>query len=184
MDGAGMVRMSTFCFWKFLFSLLQIWLSYFRCSFACFSNNEETINQVERDAYEHGIQYTCIAIEGLLNPAQENDIVENSTVKQLSKFIAHVKQEPGSEDEKQGSEDEPSWEEHDTVRAEFQALVVGCRSLYCFGNITPESILSIMQTKKALGTEKASSMHRRTITGHFKALSEPTSWHFFEHLVA
>lgn len=147
------------------------------------STVEETCSEMERDATEHGIQYTRVALEKLLNSSEENEVIKELTLDNLEKFIAHGHGD--DQQEKQNHDEEKYGQEEEGLglAVQLQALDIARKSLERPNNLSAEPNLAILRTQSELKTKKANSMHQKIITDHFRARSAESLWALHNSIV-
>lgn len=123
-----------------------------------------TAESMERDAKEHGAKFTRVGLENLLNPAEEDDVIEELTLEQLGRDVA------GTEVEEIEDEvvDQIETEEALSLEQELQCLAQARSILERHGGLCEAGRKAFSNCQRSLRLEKVASMKQTSILDHFK----------------
>ena len=121
--------------------------------------------QMERNATKQGIAFTRVGIDALLNPKEEDEVVESFTIQELGMSVAGVKfvisEEP---DKDEYLEEEGLY----TVEEELKGLAVSIASLKGYGLLNTELVSKLRRCQRELRAQKLFDMKQTTIMDHLK----------------
>lgn len=124
----------------------------------------ETVDKMVRDATEHGVGFTRIGLEYLLNPPEEDEVMEEVNLKDLGLEVAGVSQ---TESEDVGLE-EPEEDLAFTVAQELEFLARARSILESRGELNEVGRKAFSSCQRTLRVEKVESMKQTTIIDHFQ----------------
>ena len=126
--------------------------------------HRETADNMMRDATEHGVGFSRIGLENLLNPPKEDEVMEEVNLKDLGLEVAGVSQ---NESEDVGLED-PEKDLALTVAQELDFLARARSILESRGELNEAGRKVFSSCQPALRVEKVESMKQTTINDHFQ----------------
>lgn len=109
--------------------------------------NDIAVQSIERDANEHGVQFTRAGLSSLLNQEAENDVVQVITRDELLRDVAGL-QEPTSPDpDEEGTDD---LEEVYSLEKQLMSLEITKYALDWHNSLTPDVLKALTQCQRML----------------------------------
>lgn len=127
-------------------------------------SSKMVIEDMERDATEHGVTFTRLGLENLLCPEEEDDVVEVVSFQQLAYEVAGIPDPEVREEEEQPCEEEA---EFLSAEKELETLALAREILERHGGLCDEARKAFSNCQRHLRTEKTASMKQTTIFDHF-----------------
>ena len=116
-----------------------------------------------RDATKHGVRFTRVGLESLLNPEGENEVTEEATLEELGREVAGMEEETFQLDEP-----DPDEEEQMSIEEELACLARARAILERQGELSDSGRMGFSSCQRALRLEKLASMKQTTILDHFR----------------
>lgn len=130
---------------------------------------DEIRAEMERNATEHGVTFTRAGIDALLNPEEEDDVVESFSFEELVRSAAGVEdviiEEP---DQDTSLEAEGLY----TVDEELKGVAVTNAALSRLGLLTADLGSKLRGCQRELRAQKIAELKQTTITDHFTTSNE------------
>lgn len=127
-------------------------------------NNSDVVDQMERDANEHGVTFTKVALESLLCPEAEDDVTEVVTMQSLANDVANIDDQELVEHVYEDHDDEV---ESLSMEKELETLALARSILERHGDLCDVSRNAFGNCQRRLRIEKTASMKQSTILDHF-----------------
>lgn len=84
-----------------------------------------TVESMVRDASEHGVSFTRVGIENLLNPEKEDDVTKETTLELLGREVAGMDDDlVGEEEADEMIEEEPIYVEQELLCVAQEKLII------------------------------------------------------------
>lgn len=125
--------------------------------------DEDCINSMQRDATESGVHFTTAGLKDLLNPSEEDDVVESVTTEELGREIAAVDSNVSEVD----VDEQPDSDSTESVEQQLHCIAVTKACLERMGSLSQDTKLAFLNCQRALRLEKQSNMKQTTILDHF-----------------
>lgn len=122
--------------------------------------NAEALQNMERDATEHGVTFTQAGLENLLKPADENNVVETATREEVIRKIAGI--EPDTAPTADAVEQNDGKEIY-SVEQQLECLAIAKVILEHFGSLEQVCVKAFMQCQRELRLHMHRSLKQTTI---------------------
>lgn len=118
---------------------------------------------MERDATEHGVEFSRSGLDNLLNSTEEEEVTEELTLQELGCKVAFPDDDVVSE----AAQDEYAEEEALSLQQELHCLAQSITIIERNGSLCDEGLKAFSSFQLSLRLNNVSPMNQKTILDHF-----------------